>query len=108
MGRDALGQGFFKKPTRWMTNSRVVAEVLQQNCSDESGGKEWRRHVHLVNGLKGTKKHMEKDGERRDIHSLDGGQSPDEEYDFEEYTDDMWKALKTLCSGLAMKKEQKW
>lgn len=47
---DATGKSFVKKQTKWLTNSPVLAEILEGVCSNEIPGKGWRRHVHLVNG----------------------------------------------------------
>ncbi|CAE7546001.1 unnamed protein product [Symbiodinium natans] len=46
---DAQGKGLVKKETRWLTNSRCVADVLQGACSNTEG-KVWHRHVRLING----------------------------------------------------------
>eukprot|EP00973_Karenia_brevis_P008707 1178042-Karenia_brevis.AAC.1 len=47
--RDAQGEGFVKKETRWMINSPELAEVLKGTCSNEKG-LTWHRHVQLING----------------------------------------------------------
>ena len=50
MGRDASGTSYVKKPTKWMTNSKVLAELLNGVCSKRAPGGLWPRHVRLVNG----------------------------------------------------------
>ena len=72
-------------------------------CDSQKPGKPWHRHVHLVNGtakmtrtyppgliratLKAFKKQMQRDGEYRDVHSLEAGPSPEEDPHLEDYED---------------------
>lgn len=44
------GIGRVYKGTRWMTNSKILAETLDQRCSNYTGGP-LHRHVSLVGGL---------------------------------------------------------
>ena len=44
--KDASGVGYVRKPTRWMTNSKVLAEILQKECPNKEG-RTWHRHVML-------------------------------------------------------------
>ena len=83
--KDASGVGYVRKPTRWMTNSGVLAEILQKECPNKEG-RAWHRHVMLVNGrakaaqvyppalvaaiLKGIKAQMTEDGEIKDLGML--------------------------------------
>jgi len=39
------------KRTKWVTNSRVLAEALDRRCTNEVGGHKWHRHVSLLNGM---------------------------------------------------------
>lgn len=103
--KDASGESYVKKPTRWMTNSPELAKILEGTCAnDHPNIAKWHRHVHLVNGrakmariypkalvqgiLKGLRNQMEKDGEFREVHSLIAGPSPDEDPNLEEYEQD--------------------
>ena len=42
--------GLVRKETTWMTNSPVLAQLLEGTCSNLRGG-EWHRHVQLIGGL---------------------------------------------------------
>ena len=49
--KDASGESYVKKPTRWMTNSPELAKILEGTCAnDHPNIAKWHRHVHLVNG----------------------------------------------------------
>ena len=103
--KDASGVGYVRKPTRWMTNSKVLAEILQKECPNKEG-RTWRRHVMLVNGrakaaqvyppalvaaiLKGIKAQMKEDGEIKDLGNLNVGAVPDEEPDCSEEYFEGW------------------
>ena len=103
--KDASGVGYVRKPTRWMTNSKVLAEILQKECPNKEG-RTWHRHVMLVNGrakaaqvyppalvaaiLKGIKAQMKEDGEIKDLGNLNVGAVPDEEPDCSEEYFEGW------------------
>ena len=103
--KDASGAGYVRKPTKWMTNSRVLAEILQSECPNKEG-RAWHRHVMLVNGrakaaqiyppalvaaiLKGIKAQMKEDGEIKDLGHLNVGAVPDEEPDCSEECFEGW------------------
>lgn len=44
------GRGYVFKPTKWVTNSRILAEILDQRCTNFTGGP-LHRHVSLGGGL---------------------------------------------------------
>lgn len=86
---DSQGPGLVKKQTRWLTNSPVLAGILNGTCSNKDG-RTWRRHVHLVDGraraaqvypprlvhaiLVGIRQQLERDGE---VQSFDHNPVPD-------------------------------
>ena len=88
---DGIGTGLVKKETGWLTNSQILAQTLQQECSNRTGKSPWHRHVHLINGrakraqvypialvravLKGLRKELRTRGE---IGNLEYGPSPHE------------------------------
>ena len=39
---------YVRKETGWMTNSPLLAKILEQSCSNDVGGKPWHRHISLV------------------------------------------------------------
>ena len=48
---DAAGVGFIRKETGWLTNSQVLADLLQGVCVNlKKDRKEWHRHIMLVGG----------------------------------------------------------
>lgn len=90
---DAGGKGLVYKMTRWLTNNRRIAQVLNGVCSN-SKGKTWHRHVHLINGraraaqvyppklvraiLEALKQQLVDDGEyNQSLDSLGVGPVPD-------------------------------
>jgi len=102
-GMKASGKSYVREMTKWMTNSEELAIALRGICDSQKPGKPWHRHVHLVNGrakmirtyppgliraiLKALKKQMQRDGEYRDVHSLEAGPSPEEDPHLEDYED---------------------
>ena len=70
--------GLVLKETSWLTNSPVLARILEGTCSNKTGGEIWHRHVQLIGGLaagaarypprlveavlKGVKEQMQSDG----------------------------------------------
>ena len=45
------GTGYVRKETGWMTNCEALAELLEGECSNQTGKAPWHRHVHLIGGL---------------------------------------------------------
>ena len=104
VARDASGESYVRKNTRWVTNSPELAKILSGVCSNDEGTGEWHRHVHLVNGrakmarvyppelvkgiLKAIKQQMKADGEYREVNALDAGPSPDDDPHLEDYEDE--------------------
>ena len=89
VAEDGEGVGYVRKETLWMTNSKILAEILEGQCDGE------HRHVHLINGrarqaqiypprlvkaiLAGVKKELEERGEVCELSELVGaGPSPDD------------------------------
>ena len=50
-----MGVGLVRKETGWLTNSRVLAHTLSQECSNKKGDQEWHRHVTLMGGGRAAK-----------------------------------------------------
>ena len=90
---DLYGKGLVYKMTRWMTNSRRLAEVLEGVCSN-SGNRTWHRHVNLINGraraaqiyppklvkaiLVAMRRQLEDDGEfNQTLNAVEAGPVPD-------------------------------
>ena len=87
------GKGFVYKPTRWITNSRILASLLDQRCTNWTGGP-LHRHVSLVGGLahlcerypqslveavlKGLKQQMMEDGAISALEMYASGPDPTE------------------------------
>ena len=42
------GTGYAFKPTRWLTNCKALADVLEGVCPNHDGSKPWHRHVRLI------------------------------------------------------------
>ena len=77
---DEQGKGYVLKQTGWITNSPILARILQGECSNMTGERPWHRHVQLSPGsgraylarvyppklvkavLRGLKEQMEEDG----------------------------------------------
>src|SRR4051812_33126989 len=94
---DADGWAVAKKPTRWMTNSRAVADAVAIKCSNEAcPAEQGHRHVLLIGGkaglterypprlvtaiLKGLRRDMVESGL---LGSLDAGPTVEEpDFDF--------------------------
>ena len=123
---DAQGEGYVRKQTKWLTNSKVLADILDGECSNKKGNT-WHRHVQLINGraseakvyppmlvkaiLKGIRKQLEEDGEmQKDVCGV--GPVPEEAIHLEEenfYTDDTTGAyLETPLVEAARKEELDW
>ena len=49
--RGLQGNGYVRKETGWMTNHPGLAELLQTECTNETGGAPWHRHIHLIGGI---------------------------------------------------------
>ena len=49
--RGLQGTGYVRKETGWMTNCEALAELLEGECSNQTGKAPWHRHVHLIGGL---------------------------------------------------------
>ena len=95
---------YVKKPTKWMTNSKVLAELLSKVCSSHVSCGLWRRYVHIVKGratmtrvyplelvtavLKGLRAQLKEDRERRDVNAVDAGPSPEGDERLEDYAED--------------------
>ena len=91
--RGLQGTGYVRKETGWMTNSPVLAEILEGVCTNETGGP-WHRHVHLIGGiargaavyppklvsavLKGLKRQMTENGHLSTLESHSSGPVPEE------------------------------
>ena len=89
----AGNEGYVRKETGWMTNSPVLAEILQGECSNKQGGL-WHRHVRLIGGiargaavyppklvnavLKGLKEQMVEDGSLSAVDAYAAGPVPEE------------------------------
>ena len=43
--------GYVRKETKWMTNCKPLADLLEGVCSNVDESAPWHRHVHLINGL---------------------------------------------------------
>ena len=115
MGRDASGTSYVKKSTKWMTNSKVLAELLNGVCSNRVPGGLWHRHVHLVNGratmarvyppelvkavLKGIRAQMKEDGEFRDVNASDAGPSPEIDEHLEDFVEDFTPSNEQRTEG---------
>jgi hypothetical protein len=48
--RGLQGTGYVRKETGWLTNDEDLAELLQGECTNKTGG-EWHRHIHLIGGI---------------------------------------------------------
>ena len=48
-----FGRGFVRKPTKWVTNSKYLAELLEGECTNRGRwpNKDWHRHVPLIGGV---------------------------------------------------------
>ena len=93
-------EGFVRKETLWMTNSKAIADELRGTCENILKGKEIHRHVHLIGGqrakaaqvypkelvvavLRGLKKEMH---QRKWLSALEekvGGPCPDDYNEWE-------------------------
>ena len=49
--RGLQGTGYVRKGTGWMTNHPGLAELLETECTNKTGGAPWHRHVHLIGGI---------------------------------------------------------
>ena len=49
--RGLQGRGYVRKMTGWVTNCKELAELLEGECSNLTGRREWRRHIHLIGGI---------------------------------------------------------
>ena len=49
--RGLQGTGFARKETGWMTNHPGLAELLETECANQTGGAPWHRHIHLIGGI---------------------------------------------------------
>ena len=49
--RGLQGTGFVRKETGWMTNHPGLAELLETECTNKTGGAPWHRHIHLIGGI---------------------------------------------------------
>ena len=49
--RGLQGEGHVRKNCGWMTNLPRLAELLEGTCSNETGEREWHRHIHLIGGI---------------------------------------------------------
>ena len=49
--RGLQGTGFVRKETGWMTNHPGLAELLETDCTNKTGGAPWHRHIHLIGGI---------------------------------------------------------
>ena len=48
--RGLQGTRCVRKETGWLTNGEDLAELLQGECTNKTGG-EWHRHIHLIGGI---------------------------------------------------------
>jgi hypothetical protein len=92
MATDGAGTSYVRKSTDWVTNSPVLAAILEGECSNKFG---WHRHVHLLNGrarhaqvypprlvraiLLGIKRQMLVDGELSELEAALAGPVCEEE-----------------------------
>ena len=49
--RGLQGRGYVRKMTGWVTNCKELAELLEGECSNLTGRREWHRRVHLIGGI---------------------------------------------------------
>ena len=50
-GEEVPFTGYVRKETKWMTNCKPLADLLEGVCSNVDESAPWHRHVHLINGL---------------------------------------------------------
>lgn len=122
-------QGYVRKETGWMTNSPVLARVLEGTCSNNLGG-EWHRHIYCMGGiakaaqvyppklvravLQGLKEQLKLDGHLSSFEETSAGPSPhhdwfEEEPDWSTYVDDSaGTPLRTDLVVKAREEELQW
>ena len=49
--RGLQGTGYVRKETGWMTNNKLLADLLQGECTNKTGAKPWHRRIHLIGGI---------------------------------------------------------
>ena len=114
-------EGYVRKETLFMTNSKAIAEELEGVCSNQLKGKLIHRHVHLIGGgrakaaqvypvalvesvLRGLKKEME---ERKWINSFEEeftGPSPDDYVAWEEQVAENQEIFLDDVSGAVLRR----
>ena len=107
--RGLQGSGFVRKETGWLTNSPILARILEGRCSNVTGEREWHRHVHLIGGLakaariyppklvaavlNGLREQMKADGDISALEAFTSGPVPEipivQEGVWTEYWDDV-------------------
>ena len=91
--RGLQGTGFVRKETGWMTNHPGLAELLETECTNKTGGAPWHRHIHLIVGiaqqaakyppqlvravLKCLKRELEERGELNAVDAYNAGPVPE-------------------------------
>ena len=91
--RGLQGTGFVRKETGWMTNHPGLAELLETECTNKTGGAPWHRHIHLIGGiaqqaakyplqlvravLKCLKRELEERGELNAVDAYSAGPVPE-------------------------------
>ena len=92
--RGLQGTGFVRKETGWMTNHPGLAELLETECTNKTGGAHANaRHIHLIGGiaqqaakyppqlvravLKCLKRELEERGELNAVDAYNAGPVPE-------------------------------
>ena len=102
--------GHVLKETSWVTNSPVLAAILQGICSNKTGSAPWHRHVHLIGGiaaaaavyppalvegvLKGIRQQMLDDGHISELELHSAGPVCEEPVLDERDYDEFWDSVK--------------
>ena len=98
-------EGYVRKETLWLTNSKEIAAELEGVCENKLKGKEIHRHVRLIGGqrahaaqvypvalveaiLRGLKKEMKKNYQLNAVEEMFTGPSPDDAVEWDKMMDE--------------------
>lgn len=115
-------EGYVRKMTRWMTNSKEIADELRGTCENDLAGYEVHRHVHLIGGgrakaaevypvelvravLRGLKKEMRKSKMVNGFEEDHTGPSPDVYVEWEQKLQDDEEEFTDNVSGAKLEPE---